>query len=158
MDSPKIPRASARSTATQLLARREHSVAELRRKLVAKGFDRAEIDDILTNFQQGGWLSNERFAESFIRARQSKCYGPLRIRQELLERGVEDGLITAHLETYSSVWRELALKARQKHFGPAIPKEIKERARQARFLQYRGFPAELINAVMKNQSDNSGDE
>lgn len=150
-----MPRATARRTATQLLARREHSVAELRRKLVAKGFDRAEIDDILATFQQGGWLSNERFVESFVRARQSKCYGPLRIRQELSERGIDEVLMNAYVDIRASHWRGLALKAREKQFGSPMPKEAKEWARQARFLQHRGFSTELIRSVMKPQS---GDE
>lgn len=153
----KRSRPSIRATATQLLARREHSVAELRRKLVAKGFDRAEIDDILPSLQQGGWLSNERFVGSFIRARQGKGYGPLRIRQELLERGIDEILIREHLDERASHWREMALKVRQKHFGSPMPKQPQEWAKQARFLQYRGFPTELIRSVM-HQSGSSDDE
>jgi len=131
-----------------LLARREHSWLELRHKLAARGYDDAEVDQVLAQLEQERLLSDERFAETYVRTRRERGFGPLRIRAELQERGVADELIARHLEAASDTWRELARDEHRRRFGDVRPADFKERARRARFLQGRGFPVEVVSAVL----------
>jgi len=98
-----------------------------------------------------GLLSNARYAESFIHSRYQRGQGPQKIRAELRERGVDEALIDAGLETYASHWQELLEQVRLKRFGPARPDDFRERSRQMRFLQQRGFTAEQIDALFRSR-------
>ncbi len=145
-----------RKKAMDLLARREHSVAELRRKLQyhvdgraqARNLDAGVIDDVLASLQNEGLLSDERFTEVFVRYRNNNGYGPQRIQAELRERGVSEKIAAIYLDFGDPEWFERALSARNKRFGEDNPKDLKERARQARFLQYRGFTTEQARQVL----------
>ncbi len=151
-DSCKI----LRKKAMDLLARREHSVAELRRKLQshadgrakAGNLDRRSIDDVLTQLQSEGLVSDARFTEAFVRYRNNNGYGPRRIQAELRERGVSEKIALIYLDFGDPQWCERAFGVRNKRFGEGRPKDIKERARQARFLQYRGFTTEQVRQVL----------
>jgi regulatory protein len=145
--------AAVRKQALSMLARREHSGAELRAKLAAKGFPAQIIDDALTDLNRAGWLSDERFVEAFIRARAERGYGPVRIRAELKERGVGDDVIAAHLDARDSQWLVRLRKVRAKRFAAERPQDFAAKARQMRFLQARGFSAEHIRLVMDGGSD-----
>lgn len=132
-----------------LLARREHSSGELRAKLRAKGFDDEESVDLqLGRLRDEGLLSDERFAESFVHARRLRGQGPSRIAAELRERAVSAALIEAYVDPRDGVWTEAARAARRKRFGPEAPAEFAERARQARFLRYRGFTEDQIKVAL----------
>ncbi|MCC6301573.1 MAG: regulatory protein RecX [Gammaproteobacteria bacterium] len=132
-----------------LLARREHSSGELRAKLRAKGFDDEESVDLqLGRLRDEGLLSDERFAESFVHARRLRGQGPSRIAAELRERAVSAALIEAYVDPRDGVWTEAAREARRKRFGPEAPAEFAERARQARFLRYRGFTEDQIKVAL----------
>jgi len=130
-----------------LLARREHARLELRRKLMQRDFPADEIDAALDRLEADGLLSDERFAEAFVRQRAGRGYGPLRIRQELRERGVDDGLISAALAPWAGQWLAVAARQHEKHFGRQ-PEDAKERARQQRHLQSRGFGFDIIKEVI----------
>ncbi len=135
------------------LARREHSVLELRRKLAARDFDSAEIDTTLAELQADGLLSDARFAEAFVRGRIRRGQGPLKICLELASRGVAGELATEVLA--GEDWAALAKAARRKRFGQNPPREYRERARQARFLQQRGFAMEHIQAALGAAADDA---
>ena len=145
-----------RKKAMDLLARREHAVAELRRKLQshvdgrgkAQHLDADAIDDVLAKLQNEGLVSDERFTEAFVRHRNNNGYGPQRIQAELRERGVSEKIAAIHLDLGDPQWFERALSVRNKRFGEDRPKDFKERARQARFLQYRGFTTEQARQVL----------
>ncbi len=77
-----------RKRALDLLARREHAVAELTRKLIEKGFDEIFVHEALSALVDDGLLSDARYAESYVRSRMGKGFGPVRIREELRQRGV----------------------------------------------------------------------
>ncbi|MFC1748488.1 regulatory protein RecX [Pseudomonadota bacterium] len=139
-----------RVSAMSLLARREHSQKELHQKLISRDFDEQLVDQTLLELTRENLLSNERFAEAFVKSKVNKGQGPLRISQELSEHGIASELISDYL--VDQQWLSLATKARQKRFGSELPNEYKERAKQMRFLQYRGFSNEQINGAMK-QSD-----
>jgi regulatory protein len=96
-----------------------------------------------------GLLSNSRYVESYVESRVQRGHGPLKIRVELRERGVDDGPIDACLEAFASRWPELLEQVRRKKFGPQRPADFRERNRQMRFLQQRGFTAEQIDALFR---------
>lgn len=137
---------AAREVAVRLLARREHSAQELRHKLTARGIPEDTAEAVLRALSQEGLQSDVRFAESYARTRSERGYGPVRIRAELRQRGVGDGLIDLH--PGDGEWLQRAEGARRKRFGSALPSEWADRARQARFLQYRGFCAEHIRTLL----------
>ncbi len=145
-----------RKKAMDLLARREHSVVELQRKLQshvdgrakAQNLDADAIDDVLATLQNEGLLSDERFTEAFVRYRSNNGYGPQRIQAELRERGVSEKIAAIYLDFSDPQWFERALSVRNKRFGEGKPKDFKERARQARFLQYRGFTTDQARQAL----------
>jgi regulatory protein len=141
--------AAVRKQALAMLARREHSSAELRRKLTVKGFPAKIIDDVLSDLDGERWLSDERFVEMFIRARRERGYGPVRIRAELTERGIDDAVIAAYLDASDPEWLQRLERAKTKRFGVSKAPDFPERARQMRFFQARGFTMEQIRTVLE---------
>jgi len=147
----KKPEPSPRNKALDLLSRREHSVAELRAKLVVRDFDPDAIDVAIDTLVCEGLISDDRFASVFIASRVRKGQGPIRIRGELKQRGVADDLIALHLEQADTDWVELARGVRDRKYGSNRSSEYRDRARQSRFLQYRGFSGEQIRAALEDQ-------
>jgi regulatory protein len=140
--------ADLRRAAMDLLARREHSRAELRTKLRRRGADGSAIDPVLEALDADGLQSDARYAEAMAQSCLRRGKGPLRIRAELRTRGVDDALIEAALRALHDDWVALAQNARRKRFGDALPDTREDRARQARFLEQRGFAAEHIRAAL----------
>lgn len=93
-------------------------------------------------------LSDQRFAEHFVEARRARGQGPLRIAEDLRQRGIDKILSTALLEWTASDWEAVARAARRKRFGDQIPGDYSERARQARFLRSRGFTEAQVHAAL----------
>jgi len=139
--------------ALDLLARREHSRRELERKLDARGFAEELIAPTLDALEESGELASARFTESFIRARAAKGQGPARIRAELAERGIDREQAAELLQRADIDWAAIASSVRDKRFGPQRPSDFKERARQARFLEYRGFDGGQIGSALKSDDD-----
>jgi regulatory protein len=144
---------ACRRTALELLARREHSRRELTRKLAARGFSDEILNASLDELEQSGALADARFTNSFVRTRIAKGQGPQRIRAELARRGIagfeaDDGLRAADVD-----WLTAIRAVRAKRFGPELPRDYAERARQARFLQYRGFDSAQIRAALEFEPD-----
>ncbi len=139
-----------RLQAMNLLARREHLRHELATKLKRRFGGEAEplIEAALDDLSTEGLLSDERFAESYIRQRIGKGYGPDRIRQELRQKGLNTVLLELALEAADVDWAERAAGVRLKKFGAAPPLDFKEKARQMRFLNYRGFSGEFAAAAL----------
>ncbi len=142
----------ARYSAMDYLSRREHASLELRNKLVRKGFEENVVDSVLIQLQADNLLSDERFAESYVRLRMNKGFGPLRIQQELRERGITGDLLIGVLDTHDVIWKTLACQARQKRFGQSLPQGKREFGKQVRFLQSRGFSNSQIQATFRFQS------
>ncbi len=133
--------------ALNLIARREHSQTELARKLRLKDFADADIHFVLNALNQEGLLNEVRFVENFIHFRSTKGYGPIRIRAELIERGIAEDLIEHHLDIADNAWLSSVRKVWQKRFKNALPQDFKARAQQMRFLQYRGFTQKQIESI-----------
>lgn len=132
-----------RKKAMDLLARREHAVVELQQKVQAyakkQELDEREVAIVIEELLDDGLVSDERFTEAFVRYRRNNGYGPRRIQTELRERGVSEKIQAAYLDFADPQWLEQVAQVRCKRFGESLPEDYKERARQARFLQYRGF-------------------
>jgi regulatory protein len=148
-------RLNARKLALGLLARREHSRGELHHKLAARGLNAAEIASVLNRLEAEHWLCDARFTESYIHARQTRGFGPMRIWMELKERGVSDDVIDEHLEAHAAQWKDLLCAQYRKRYGDGPARDYKERARRARFLQRRGFPTDMIGRVLDELSKRS---
>ena len=127
-----------RQYAIDALSRREHSRFELTQKLLAKTFPQDLIEVELVRLVELGYLSDARFTEAFIRARTNRGYGPMRIVQELKQRGIDAELL-ASVDIHDSHWQMLANRLRCKRFGDVLPHSPQEKAKQLRFLLYRGF-------------------
>lgn len=132
------------------LARREHSEQELARKLSSRGYAADVVEATLAALVADHLLSNARFAEAFVHSRIQRGSGPQKIRAELRERGIPDELIDASLEAHADSWRDLAREVREKRFGLAQPRDFRERSRQMRFLQQRGFSSEQISSAFQD--------
>ncbi len=142
MDEP-----AARAAALNLLAHREHSRAELRRKLMTRGCAETVAEAVLNSLEDAGYLSDARYAEIYVRVRAEKGYGPLRIRAELRERGVDKALIEDCLAPHNAAWPAHLARVHAKRFKRT--EDFAERVRQARFFQTRGFTLEQIRAVLE---------
>jgi len=149
---------SPRNKAMDLLARREHSAQELRLKLIAREFDPDDIDRVIERLIDEGLLSDARFTEAFIMSRIRKGQGPVRIRGELEQRGVAPELIEANLERVDVDWIDMACSVRARKYGDGQPPDYRERARQSRFLQYRGFTGEQIRNALAADGYGNDDE
>jgi len=137
-----------RHAAVRLLAMREHSRAELVRKL-GRRYPSETVAQVLDELAAQGLQSDERFAEQYVHSRRNKGYGPLRIRAELAERGVADGLISRELDGFgNSEWQSLMQEVVQRKFGATSPEDRREMARRGRFLTSRGFPSWMINEYL----------
>jgi len=137
-----------RKKAMDLLMRREHAVAELQKKLNAKDYDAEIVAEVVEQLMNEGLVSDERFTEAFVRYRRNNGRGPQRIQSELRERGVSEKIQDSFLDVGDPQWFEQAAQVRSKRFGNELPEDFKERARQARFLQYRGFTSDQIREVL----------
>jgi regulatory protein len=146
---------SLRTRALQYLARREYSRAELRGKLlphvqIENDFEQVQpvdLDALLDDLTARGWLSDARAATQFVHAKRSR-FGTQRITHELRQRGISDELIDAALPALKESELDTARDVWQRKFGIA-PKDDKEKARQMRFMQSRGFGFDVIFKVLR---------
>jgi regulatory protein len=147
LDSP----AAVRRAAMDLLARREHGRIELSRKLRLRGAPAELIEPALERLADEGLLSEARYLESFVRMRANAGYGPLRIREELTQRGLPREDIEQALRDSGFDWNEQLREVWLRKFGE-LPGDQRERARQGRFLSYRGYPLDLIGRLLRGAS------
>ncbi len=139
--------------ALRLLGQREHTERELTAKLTAKGVDAAPAGLVVDDLRGRGLQCDARFAEVFVRSRVGRGQGPMRIRQELATRGVDDADIEACLDRPADDWVSIAADARARRFGDGAPANRDAWNRQARFLSQRGFPSGIVMRVLGNAED-----
>jgi regulatory protein len=139
---------TVRTAALALLAGRDFGRAELAKRLESRGYPGELVEAVVAALVSERLLSEERFVEQFLRLHAARGHGPVRIRMELRERGVADADIDEALDASTEDWTAIARETRRKRFGAAGPADWHERARQGRFLQYRGFSAEQIRAAL----------
>lgn len=141
--SPK----EARKKAMDFLARREYGQQELIKKLSGKGFDHGIAEQAVFTLTQDNLQSDQRFAESFVQSRLNQGKGPVRIRLDLEHRGIRQSTVDTAFDVADPDWHALARETRTKKFGDGLPADFKEKARQMRFLQYRGFEPDHIQSA-----------
>ena len=135
-----------RERALRLLARREHSRAELARKLGQAGFVQHDIEALLDEFEEKNWLSDRRFAESYVADHRARA-GSVKLAYDLRQRGVDEAVIEDVLSENRDSEIERAREVWRRKFGTA-PVDAAEKARQMRFLKSRGFALEVIRKAM----------
>lgn len=142
-----------RAKAMMYLARREYSRAELQHKLSALTEDESEVEAVLDDLTQRKLLSEARFVEQVVHARQSK-FGSRRIQHELRQKGVSETAIENAVTDFKLNELDNARVVWQKKFG-ALPTSANERAKQMRFLQSRGFSLNVIFKLISGKSDDA---
>ena len=152
MGDSKARNPSLRERALKLLARREHSRAELARKLSAHAEDPAEIETVLDDCERRGWLSERRVVEQLVHARRSR-FGARRIERDLHQKGISGDAVAAALADLKSGELDAAREVWRRKFGGRLPRSPADRARQVRFLQGRGFELEVVLKVIKGGDD-----
>lgn len=141
-----------RRAALDTLARREHSELELRRKLDKKFGYSPLSEQVLEKLKLDKLLSDERFAESYIRYRSHAGFGPQRITKELSERGVGEAIISRSMQQQDLDWFAIARREYAKKFGGAPCDDRAEQVKRMRFLQYRGFSFDIIDQAMRRDA------
>lgn len=135
-----------------LLARREHGRAELTRKLRQRGAPPEMIEHELDRLADEGLLSETRYLESYISSRARSGFGPSRIREELTQRGLPRGDVEQALRDADIDWQVQLVDLWQRKFSGQLPSDPRERARQTRFLVYRGFSMERVGRLLSGRS------
>lgn len=151
----KKPELSLRARALQCLARREYCRAELRGKLLphvqtdedGESVQSAALDALLDDLTFRGWLSDERAATQLVHAKRSR-FGTQRIAHELRQKGIAENLISDAMPQLKETELEAAREVWRKKFG-AAPQDEKEKAKQVRFLQSRGFSLDVVFKVLR---------
>jgi len=111
------------------------------------------VERLIEDLADRGLVSDRRMAEVYVDERIRKGFGPVRIRQELRHKGLADELIESALEQATRDWSAALSKAHDRRFGPARTFDAKARAQRARFLEYRGFPTELIADFLNGKDE-----
>lgn len=148
LDSP----AAVRRAAMDLLARREHGRVELTRKLRQRGAPPELVDSALDRLADEGLLDESRYLESFVASRARAGYGPQRIREDLAQRGLPRDAIESALREASIDWGSHLRDVWQRKFGGERPSDARERAKQGRYLAYRGYSMDMIGRLLRGAS------
>ena len=142
---------SLKGRALRLLSGREHSMAELERKLAPHEEEPGQLAKVLAELAAKGFISERRVAESVVHRRAARL-GAARIRQELQAKGLAPELVQETLATLRGTEAERAREVWQRKFG-TLPQDAAQRARQARFLAARGFGGEVIHRVLSSAAE-----
>ncbi|MCT8250260.1 regulatory protein RecX [Proteus faecis] len=138
-----------------MLSRRDYSTNELQRRIERRIRETEKdsptapeyLPQVIERLLESQYLDDNRTIYSFFRSYLNKSYGPLRIRQELRLKGFPSEIIDRVLEETDTDWYALCQDLKEKKFGTGKPKDYKEKAKQVRYLQYRGFTSDTINAL-----------
>ena len=150
LDEPK----AIRLKIMDFLSRREHSAKEIFQKMSPRVESKDMLLDSINELLKDGLLSDERFAESYLQSRKIRGYGPVRIRNELKQRGINDQIfysLSSEVE-----WSEIALEALKKKVRGVMPSETKDILKLKRFLNYRGFDFQDIDQAFQNIKNELG--
>jgi regulatory protein len=144
--------AQLRLYAMNLLARREYSASELQDKLRSKTSNNLVIDEVVRQLQVDGLQSDQRFAEAFVRMRLRQGKGKRLVARELQQKGIPTTLIQEFLAE-DNQWEEALRDLIQRRFSGQIATEPKQKARQLRYLQARGFTYEQIRSAIDSSEE-----
>ena len=150
--SPKNRAAqSLRARALGLLARREYSRQELERKLALHTEKPGEIVELLDDFERRGWLSEKRVVAQILASRRRR-FGAQRIAYELHQKGISDSAVAGAREQLRESELDAARAVWARKFG-TLPRDTRERARQVRFMQSRGFALETVLLIIRHGAE-----
>ena len=135
-----------------MLARRDFSSGELRTRLTDRGFDPQTVGAVAQALERDRLLNDARYVEQFVSYHAGRGQGPARIARELKSLGLDPELIERALDKGPD-WIGLARQVRQKRFGRNMPADYAGKAKQARFLQYRGFTGAQIRQALGTDID-----
>jgi len=160
--SARYSKKSGKLSSTENTATKETLVAKDVKANIEAGIAQEEggsddvsvhVEPVLNWLTELNFLNDHRFVEAYIRYGIGRGHGLMRIRQDLQRKGIDKSLLADALESLETDWFELAADLRQRRFGVSPPKsEQKERARQMRFLQYRGFSLDQCFYALSRES------
>jgi len=140
--------------AISLLARRDYSSKELKQKLALRGYTEHAYEVVVDDLVSMNKVNDERYGQNLVAYRARRGHGPARIRNHLQKSGLTRAAIDDAVKGEDAPdFLALARATRARKFGPGVPKDRKERAKQARFLQYRGFSNDHIRAVLEGDPE-----
>ncbi|HHT0006531.1 TPA: recombination regulator RecX [Klebsiella quasipneumoniae subsp. similipneumoniae] len=149
--------------AIRILAMRDHSEQELRRKLAAPVMSKngpealdvtpEELEQVVAWCIENRYLDDNRFVGQFIASRSRKGYGPARIRQELSQKGIARQAVEQAMRECDIEWVSLARAQAQRKYGEPLPSAFAEKVKIQRFLLYRGYLMEDIQEIWRNFAD-----
>ncbi|EKU38767.1 MULTISPECIES: regulatory protein RecX [Acinetobacter] len=140
-----------RSYAFALLTRRDYSKAELTEKLTRYAQNPEEVKQLVEELSEQNYQSDQRVAEQMLASQIRKGKGPIRIKQALKTKQIENDLIADDIQNID--WIEQAYQLKVKKFGVEVEKDPKLKAKQIRFLQYRGFDLDVIIKAVQRRVD-----
>ena len=144
--TPTERRQQIEAVCLRLLARREHSQKELLDKLALRGFMRDESLPVIQAMAEQNWQNDGRYAECYIRQRIATGNGPVRIRYELQQRGIDDADLDPQAEEQGG-WQNLLLDVYSRKYDDEKSLSQNEWLKRSRFLQQRGFSGEMIKRL-----------
>jgi len=155
--------ARLRDRAMRILGMRDHSEQEFRRKLTAPVMTKngpealditpEEVDEVVAWCLEHHFLDDTRFVGQFIASRARKGYGPVRIRQELNQKGIDREAYENALRECDIDWVANAREQAQRKYGDPLSREYAAKGKVQRFLLYRGFMQEDIQEIWRNFVD-----
>ncbi|MEQ1066372.1 regulatory protein RecX [Acinetobacter sp. XH1741] len=148
---PPLTGQRLRSYAFALLTRRDYSKAELIEKLARYAQNLQEVNQLVEELSEQNYQSDQRVAEQMLASQIRKGKGPKRIKQALKTKQLESDLIAEELHEID--WAEQAYQLKVKKFGEDVEKDPKLKAKQIRFLQYRGFDLDVIMKAIQRRMD-----
>ncbi len=128
----------------RLLTRREHSQKELQDKLALRGFGRSQTQSVIDKLAQQNWQSDQRFAESYARHRIKNGFGPIKIKYDIQQLGIENIDLDTVLHDLANDWFEILEQVYRKKYTEKSSLTYAERIKRSRFLLQRGFSGEMI--------------
>ncbi|WP_437891695.1 regulatory protein RecX [Phytobacter sp. V91] len=139
--------------AVSLLARKDYSNGEMRRALHHMTDDGMTVETVIVRLRDSDYLNDQRIAENMVSRFLRKQYGPTRIRQELRQKGIDQEVTEKTIKDCDVDWFQMASDCRIKKFGDDYPSDAREKGRQMRFLQSRGFSMDMIMEAITPQED-----
>lgn len=140
---PKLNEAELKQAALGLLALREHSRQELKQKLLPRAESLEMLDVVLDGISDYGYQSDQRFTSVYLNSRMQR-YGPVRLQQELKNKGIDAALRQEAMTELNVDWKARARDSLQKKYPQLDKQDLKQKAQAYRFLASRGFSAEQI--------------
>ena len=141
------PQKSLRARAMDILSRQEISRVGLKRKLTPYAESEEELENVLDEFAERNWQSDQRYAEAYIHSK-SRQHGSLRLKQALAQQGIDETLSQEFMPDKARELQTAVAVLRKKFKQPAT--DLKDKQKQARFLAYRGFDMDTIRAALKS--------